>query len=299
VTGGKYTLIYEDLYQESTEDHLDTWVSVAVYRDAKYLTTLTPRMAYYPHYDQTMAEPAIRGGLGEDLYLLLFRYDETGEISLSVRVNPLSGFLWVGGFVLLIGGLLAWWPRIRTGVEGATNGRGRWMRILPLLILAILIALGMALWGDTGAGGNTVGRPLRGDLAPGFSTMDITGLDFSLEDYRGQVVVVNFWATWCPQCEDELPEFEAIWQELQAEGVQFVGVAMDDTQGAVRAMASELGVTYPLIVEEGGRITGAYGVTAVPETYIIGPDGNVAAFHIGVVDGETLRDEILALLEME
>ncbi|MCB2202667.1 cytochrome c biogenesis protein CcsA [bacterium] len=299
VTSGAYTLIYEDLYQESTEDHFDTWASVAVYEDSEYLTTLTPRMAYYPNYNQTMAEPAISGAMDEDLYLLLFRYEETGEISLSVRINPLSGFLWVGGFVLLIGGFLAWWPRLRAGEGDLSPGRQRWMQILPLLVLATLIVLGVALWGGSGAGGKTVGRPLPGDSAPGFSAKDVTGADFSLEDYRGQVVVVNFWATWCPQCEDELPEFEAIWRELQAEGVQFVGVAMDDTQSAVEAMAAELGITYPLIVEERDRITSAYGVTAVPETYVIGPDGSLATFHIGVVDGVVLMDEILALLEME
>ncbi|MDY6874170.1 MAG: cytochrome c-type biogenesis CcmF C-terminal domain-containing protein [Chloroflexota bacterium] len=299
VSSGDYTLIYEDLYQESTEDHFDTWASVAVYKDSDYLTTLTPRMAYYPNYDQTIAEPAISSRMDEDLYLLLFRYDETGEISLSVRVNPLSGFLWAGGFVLLIGGLFAWWPRLRTEAEGATVGRRRWMRVLPLLILTVLVILGIALWGVSGAGGRASGRPLTGENAPGFSASDLTGVEFSLEDYRGQVVVLNFWATWCPQCKDEMPEFEIIWQALQTEGVQFLGVAMDDTQSAVEAMARELGITYPLIVEEGGRITGAYGVSAVPETFIIAPDGSLAAFHIGVVDGETLRDEILTLLEME
>lgn len=299
VTSGDYTLVYEDLSQELTGDHFDTRASIAVYRGSDYLATLTPQIAYYPFYDQTMAEPAIRGGMGEDLYLLLFRYDETGEISLSVRTNPLSGFLWLGGFVLLAGGLLAWWPRQGADAGGVSPGRQRLMRAAPFLILAVLVVLGLALWGDMGAGGGGSGRPLPGERAPGFSATELSGADFSLQDHHGRIVVVNFWATWCPQCNDELPDFEAVWQALEGQGVQFVGVAMDDTPSAVEAMTSELGITYPLIVEEDGRITSAYGVTAVPETYIIAPDGKVAYFHIGVVDGDTLRDEILALLEME
>jgi peroxiredoxin len=179
------------------------------------------------------------------------------------------------------------------------SGRQRWMRGVPYLLLAILVVLGVALWGGSGAAGGGQGRPLPGERAPDFSATDSSGADFSLADYRGRIVVINFWATWCPQCEDEMVEFEAIWQAMEAQGVQFVGVAVDDTLNAVEAMAAEIGITYPLIVEEEGRITSAYGVTAVPETYIIAPDGNLAYFHIGVVDGEVLQEEIMTLLEME
>jgi peroxiredoxin len=205
----------------------------------------------------------------------------------------------LGGFVLLAGGLLAWWPRQSAEAGGMASGRQRWMRGVPYLLLAILVVLGVALWGGSGAAGGGQGRPLPGERAPDFSATDSSGADFSLADYRGRIVVINFWATWCPQCEDEMVEFEAIWQAMEAQGVQFVGVAVDDTLNAVEAMAAEIGITYPLIVEEEGRITSAYGVTAVPETYIIAPDGNLAYFHIGVVDGEVLQEEIMTLLEME
>ncbi|MBG0788336.1 MAG: TlpA family protein disulfide reductase, partial [Anaerolineaceae bacterium] len=110
---------------------------------------------------------------------------------------------------------------------------------------------------------------------------------------------VNFWATWCEQCEDEIPEFEAIWRELGNEGVQFVGVAMDDTLTAVSDVAALQDVTFPLIVESDGRISSAYGITGVPETFVIDPEGVVAFIHIGAVDAETLMSELTELLKAD
>ncbi len=296
---GSYTLIYEDLFQETAEDHLTTWASVAVYRNSEYTVTLDPQMAYYPDDDQTMAQPAIRASLGEDLYLVLFQWDETGQVSLSAMINPLSGFLWLGGMVLVFGGVLAWWPHS----EGKTDAENKRLRtrsqIVAFLGMIVFIILLYTLWGPTVNMNRSTGRPLPGEQAPVFTATDAGGELFDLADYRGQIVVVNFWATWCPQCKDELPEFESVWREVEGQGVQFVGVAMDDTEAAVIQMASEMDITYPLIVEEASGITSLYGITGVPETFIIAPDGNIAYFHIGAVEPEVLQNELAALLGME
>lgn len=294
---GDYTLVYEDLFQESAEDHVDTWASISVSRELSYLTTLEPQITYYPAYGQTMAEPAIRAGIGEDLYLVLFQWEHSGEISVSVQVNPLSTFLWIGGLILMIGGVLAWWPR-KLGADREELKRQRiWTQIGAFAVIIVVIILLIALWGNSFGWFGKAERPLPGQIAPDFSAMDTGGEVLSLSDYRGQVVVINFWATWCPQCEAELLAFEAVWTDYQANGALFIGVAMDDNLTAVTEMASELQISFPLIVEEEGQITSAYGVTAVPETFIVDPEGNVAYFQIGVVNETQLRDELDVLLD--
>lgn len=295
---GPYTLIYEDLVQETAIDHLNTWGSVAVYRNSDYLMTLEPQMTFYPDKGQMMAEPAIRASLFEDLYLVLFQWDRTGQISLSAMINPLSGFLWLGGIVLIFGGALAWWPRLEMK-RGIGNKRLRiWSQISAILGIIIFIILLYTLWSPTFSLGGGSGRPLPGEQAPVFSAADIGGEIINLADYHGQIVVVNFWATWCPQCKDELPQFESIWREMEGKDVQFVGVAMDDSTPAVIQMASEMDITFPLIVETERGITSRYGITGVPETFIIDADGNIAYFHIGVVNPEVLQNELAALLEI-
>jgi len=119
---GDYTLVYEDLWQEVAGDHLTTWASHSVYQDGTCLTTLQPRIDQYMHYGQTVAVPALRPRLREDLYVVLAGWAGDGTTAtLKVFVNPLASFLWLGGLVLLVGGAVAlnppacWAPRRRVG----------------------------------------------------------------------------------------------------------------------------------------------------------------------------------------
>ena len=291
---GSYELHYEDLYQETTGDHLDTWVSIPVYNGSKYLTTLTPTIVYYPAFQQTMAEPAIRAGWAEDLYLVMFRWDSSGEVSLSAMINPLSSFLWLGGFLLIFGGAIAWRPR-RTEGEGAGHTVSIWRRLAVGGVLVLIIAIFAVLWGNTlGLSGGS-GRPLPGTAAPDFTASAISGEEVILSEYSGQVVVLHFWATWCEQCETEMSMLESVWRDYQAQDVQFIGVSMDDSLNAVEGFTESHQISFPLVVEEKSEITGLYGVTAVPETFIIDQEGTIAYFHIGSQEIEELLAELEAL----
>jgi len=111
---GDYTLVYEDLWQETAGDHLTTWASLSVYQDGVYLTTLQPRTDQYMNHDQTVAVPALRSRLREDLYVVLAGWSSDGMMAtLKVFVNPLASFLWMGGLVLLVGGAVALNPPAR------------------------------------------------------------------------------------------------------------------------------------------------------------------------------------------
>jgi len=109
---GDYVLLYEDVRQEPAGDRLSTWVSLAVYRKGLYLTTLYPRLDQYADSAQTVAVPALRMGLREDLHVALFWSSEDGSVNVKIVVNPLMNFLWLGSLALLAGGMVALWPSL-------------------------------------------------------------------------------------------------------------------------------------------------------------------------------------------
>ena len=118
---------------------------------------------------------------------------------------------------------------------------------------------------------------LTSEKAPDFSLETLRGDPFRLSEHRGEVVVLNFWATWCPPCREEIPMFVDLQRELGDEGLQFVGVALERSAGPekVRAFAEKMNINYPIGMGT-GRIAKKYsGVRGLPMTFIIGPDGTV------------------------
>lgn len=118
--------------------------------------------------------------------------------------------------------------------------------------------------------------------APAFRLPRVDGGSLALADLRGQVVVLNFWATWCPPCRPEKKSLDRVYRRLGHRGLAVVAVADGETPDQVRPVAAELGLSFPLLVD-GTRATsgGAYGVTALPTTVVIGRDGRLVARAVG------------------
>lgn len=297
----RYTLIFEEVRQDlPTSDRLPTWAVVSVYRDGVYWVTLQPRLERYANFDQTVTIPALRAGLREDLYVVLTGWSADGAVAtFKVFVNPLASFLWLGGLVFLAGGALAFWPSsagLRLTVPQARR-RALWNTLGLLAGVAVLVAAGVAMWGPGhGATAQPSGRPLPGQPAPDFTLTLLDGSTFSLSGQRGQVVVLNFWASWCPPCEVEAPDFRAVWDEYREKGVVFVGVAYKDEEAAVRDFLTRHNLTYLVGLDLAGRIAGLYGITGVPETFVVDAEGRVARFYIGPVTADQLRAVLGGLL---
>jgi len=218
-----------------------------------------------------------------------------------VFINPLAGFLWLGGLVFLTGGAVAVWPPAQAQPLPTPRARRRTAGTAVALTAGLLIlgAAGLSMWrpgaGDVAAIGR---RPGIGQPAPQFDLALIDGTTLSTAQHQGRVWVLNFWATWCSPCEDELPDLQTVWEEYQDQDVVVVGIAIHDPAELddVEAMRTQSGITYPVGLDPREEIAGDYGITGVPETFVVDATGHVAYIHVGPVTAALLREELDSVL---
>jgi cytochrome c biogenesis protein CcmG/thiol:disulfide interchange protein DsbE len=160
--------------------------------------------------------------------------------------------------------------------------------------LLVMVALQMRRSGPLAAG--PVGA---GAAAPGFALTTFEGDTLRLADLRGQVVVVNFWASWCKPCEEEAAALEAVWRHYRSQGqpVTFLGVDYVDTETQARAYLTRWDITYPNGPDLQTRISQAYRIRGVPETYFVDQAGTLVFVKVGPTDEAELRSVIDPLLE--
>ena len=165
-------------------------------------------------------------------------------------------------------------------------------QIVAVAVVAAL--LGLLAW-KVGQGDSEVTSELaRGGApeAPAFTLELLDGKgELSLASLRGKTVVLNFWASWCGPCRDEMPVLEQGWQRWQGKNVAFVGVDAKDVRSDARSFLARYGVTYPNVYDGKGSLIGRYGVGGYPETYFIDPTGKVRWRIAGPVEDAADLDE--------
>ncbi len=140
---------------------------------------------------------------------------------------------------------------------------------------------------------------LQGRPAPDFTLTLFDQFEqeqLSLSNLRGQVVVVNFWASWCVECYKEAALLEQAWQDYKDRGVVFVGVDYLDTDKEAFAYMEKYGITYPNGPDWGSKISKDYAITGVPETFFIGRDGHIVHVQIGPIEKEQLYSLLAQLI---
>lgn len=144
-------------------------------------------------------------------------------------------------------------------------------------------------------------------LAPDFTLTDQYGVEHTLSDYRGKVVFLNFWATWCPPCRSEMPDIQKLYEEFEEEeredvailSVAFPGQSGEQDVDGIKAFLEENGYTYPVLMDEKAETMYAYYINAFPTTFMIARDGSLFGYVPGAMPEETMRDIIAQTLGEE
>jgi len=163
------------------------------------------------------------------------------------------------------------------------------MKIKNLTMGMLLIALAATSLASAG---------LEGQAAPDFALKSSTGENLRLSEYRGDVVMINFWASWCGPCRQEMPLLDELYARYERVGFDLLGVNIDDDSRRAMQMIKELGVTFPVLFDAQKDVSRLYEVEAMPVTVLVDRDGNIRHVHKGYKPGyeDKYLDEIRALL---
>ncbi|MBP6471093.1 MAG: TlpA family protein disulfide reductase [Chloroflexi bacterium] len=166
-----------------------------------------------------------------------------------------------------------------------------------LLIVGLLGLLWASLQSGNSPKTAVIPGPVQtGQPAPDFTLAMLNGRETSLSDYAGQVVVVNFWATWCPPCKAEMPAINAYYEANQDKGFVVLGVNAHEDAGTVSRFIESTGFTFPILLDDYGKVEQQYQINSFPSTFVIDRDGQIVYIHIGLISPETLAAVVDPLL---
>jgi peroxiredoxin len=182
------------------------------------------------------------------------------------------------------------WPIVILGLVSALFGFGTGL---------IIIAAGNRQAGAPAAAQPApVMRFLReNEPVPDFTLNTLDGRAVSLADFRGQPVLINFWATWCPPCLEETPELAAAYDALKERGVAFIGIGMQDETAKLRQFVDDHRVPYTIVEDPLGKVGGQYRVLGMPTTFIVDKDGLLRKSIQGAVNQDQIMEALSALTQ--
>ena len=154
------------------------------------------------------------------------------------------------------------------------------MKKIMFLILAGWLVLFITACGESLVA--TVGKP-----APDFDTVDLNGKVWSLSDLKGKVVFVNFWATWCPPCREEMPSMQRLYTQLPKDKFEMIALFNNDKPDLVKNFIAKLGLTFPILSDEYNFAGTKYGLTGLPETFIVDKQGVIREKVIGPAEWDS------------
>jgi peroxiredoxin len=137
--------------------------------------------------------------------------------------------------------------------------------------------------------------PVVGAPAPDFTLLTPEGEVVRLSDLRGQIVLLNFWATWCEPCRNEMPLLNSRYERNRERGFVVLGVNFDESAAEVQAFAGELQISFPLLLDPGAEVQRMYRVRGYPSTFVVDREGRLVAEYIGLIREVQLDEELAQL----
>jgi peroxiredoxin len=165
--------------------------------------------------------------------------------------------------------------------------------ISMILLVAVSITVAALSFPACSSSPEVVAR--KGE-AVDFSLPDLDGNVIDIKDYRGSVIVLNFWATWCPPCRAEIPDFIEVQENYRDKNVVFFGISADDFN-SLKGFSSEYGMTYPTLFDKDGDVHYAFKISAIPHTFILDKDGFEAFNQVGMMSKQQLSDAIDSVMQ--
>jgi peroxiredoxin len=150
----------------------------------------------------------------------------------------------------------------------------------PVRVLAILMATALAV--------PSVAVTVQ-DEAPDFTLKSLDGSNLRLEEYRGQVVLINFWASWCGPCRQEMPLLDRLHQRYEDTGFAVLGVNVEGEEAPARELIDRIPVTFPVLIDKGQQVSELYDLEAMPSTVVVDRDGVVRYIHRGYKPGDEAK----------
>jgi peroxiredoxin len=155
--------------------------------------------------------------------------------------------------------------------------------LASFIVLSGLVAVPFAMAEERPLTSSGLQRPEGVKLAPPFLLKDLDGKEQALDDYKGRVILIHFWATWCVPCKDELPTLRALWERLKDRGFAVVAIAADSKK-AVLPFTKEHGLRFPVLIDQYGSALRAYRAWALPASYVVGKAGTIEWIALGPRD---------------
>lgn len=183
--------------------------------------------------------------------------------------------------------------RRRAELRQSQQRRARRTLWIWFLGAALILLVGVVVLAPRAA---TIERARIGDPISDFRLTDLNGVTHRMADLKGQVVLLNAWATWCPPCRAEMPGLHEFYQAHRAEGFTLLAVNAGEDAATARAFIAEMGFTFPVLLDPGTNVLVDLGIDAFPTSVLIDRDGTVATLHVGFYDPADLNADVLPLL---
>ena len=164
------------------------------------------------------------------------------------------------------------------------------------IVAGVLLLLAVTLVACGGGDSSGLTGVNKGNLASGFTLEALDGSSVSLGEYRGNVVLINFWATWCPPCRAEIPDIENVYRARQDDGFVVLGVSVEESREAVAPFVEAMGMTYPVLLDERGQVLKMYRAIGLPMSVLLDQDGVIQVRHVGALTMEQLEEYLAQVL---